>query len=127
MSLFQQIQVQAQRQPFQSRWIAGCLPKSVKILKRSKTVVEAIDDAVGLGNYRSILDAAVAAVIPELRPAMDRFYERKGPPLREFPVGVIGEFDSRLASFVEAVAKLDRRAIRTALAVVKVGEMPVEF
>lgn len=101
------LEVVCARRTWRSRWIASCLPLAERALRRAQRVVEAIDQAVGLDNYRSVLDAAVAAVLPELREPMRRFYEQRGPALREgFPAEAVARFDERLAWFVKEVAPL---------------------
>lgn len=105
---------------FRSLWIASCLPRAEAALRAAPRVVRAIDRAVGFDNFNSVMDAAVAAVLPELREPIARFYAGRGPRLADgYSAEAVARFDAGLAAFVEAAAHISRAEIGAALAVVQ--------
>lgn len=116
-----QAQVQRQRTVWKSRWIASCLPLAEAALRKHRNVLEAVDRVEGHGDYASVMDAMVAAFLPELRGAMVAFYEEKGPPLREHPAAEVAQLDARLAGFIAAVAPLTEDEQVAAILAVRVG------
>lgn len=122
IGLRQEIVCAQRRRAWKSKWIASCLPLAEKALRRAPRLIEALDLSVGLDNYRSVLDAAVAAVLPELREPMRQFYRGRGPRLQDgFPAEAVARFDDRLARFTRAAAPCEVGQIEAALASIWAG------
>lgn len=113
---------QQMARPFPSRWIASVLPHAEAACRAAPAFIEAVDDAVGLDNFKSVMDAVCAAVFPELRLPMDRFYAAEGPSMAAaFNVAQVARFDERLTLFARAVRELPTERIAIALAVLRAG------
>jgi len=104
-----------QRRVWRSRWIASCLPRAEAALRKAPKVVTAIDRVEEISEYRSVMDAAVACLLPELRADLTAFYARCGPPLAERDAAVLARLDARLATVVEEVAQLETEESRVAV------------
>jgi hypothetical protein len=113
--------VQRQRRRWRSPFLASCLPKSEALLRRHPDLISAIDRVESIDEYESVMDAAVACFLPEIRPAMAAFYKGKGRPLREFPAAAVAKHDARLAALVKELHKLDESTAVAAILVLRKG------
>ena len=105
-----------ERRRWKSKFIESVLPRAEAALRKSRRVIRAIDAVEGIDHYRSVLDAALACIVPELRAAMSAHYDRAAPPLGVL-LGVDGvaAVDARIAGFVEMVQGLGDEAVEAAI------------
>ena len=105
-----------ERRRWKSKFVESCLPRAEAALRKSRKVIRAIDAVEGIDNYRSVVDAALACLVPELRAAMFAHYDRSAPPLGAL-LGVEGvaAVDARIAGFVELVRGLGDEAVEAAI------------
>lgn len=113
--------VQELRTRWRSPWIASCLPASERIVRAHRDLLDVVDRFVDVASHRSAMDAVVACLLPELRPAMRAFYAGSGGPLVALGEDRVSEYDRRLAVFLRALVDLDAGTRRAAVAAVRAG------